>query len=535
MSSVRGAAPLGKQPNRDFVLIGRNAIGAHRSRRCLQEDNIPLCNCGSPELDTQGCGERCLNRLLSTECVRGFCRQGPACQNQRLQHCAYASFRLADMGSKGMGLQATALILEGTLVTEYIGEVVNRKEAHRRALAYQAARQRHTYIMTLSPEEVIDATQKGGYARYINHSCSPNCRAEKWLVAGEICIAIVTLRDVQPDEELTYDYKLQEQHNSKRVRCECGAAKCRGYLGTASRHRSAVCETSDHAAWDECSSESDSQAGDHDDFSSESDADVQQPSAQHVMPAVPTSSTESLQISNPASCCRSSPQHAHEGESQQWCTAQHVPLAPAALSGDAQVGQACRPERLQACMPQHADRCTTGAASCNTPEVDTSVSIGSYGADSLPGSPAHCSGTALLPARQDEQRPADPAQLISEAHATPCQADQLQTQKGGQDYAASMHDPLMDAQQPAYGSQVKDRAGRDKGVEQLARAIQASSRLKQPGQIMHACTGPDEEVTHDPAEVAWFQLPWCHYHVEQMLQSFESSYWTLATCIATHT
>lgn len=93
----------------------------------------------------------------------------------------------------------------------------------------------------------------------------------------------------------------------------------------------------------------------------------------------------------------------------------------------------------------------------------------------------------------------------------------------------------MDAQQPAYGSQVKDRAGRDKGVEQLARAIQASSRLKQPGQIMHACTGPDEEVTHDPAEVAWFQLPWCHYHVEQMLQSFESSYWTLATCIATHT
>ena len=48
-----------------------------------------------------------------------------------------------------------------------------------------------------------------GVARFINHSCEPNCRAEKWLVGGELCIAIIACTDIAPGKELVYDYRLE--------------------------------------------------------------------------------------------------------------------------------------------------------------------------------------------------------------------------------------------------------------------------------------------------------------------------------------
>ena len=56
--------------------------------------------------------------------------------------------------------------------------------------------------------EVIDATQKACCARFINHSCEPNCVTQKWLVKGELCIVIFTSVFVAAGEELTYNYNL---------------------------------------------------------------------------------------------------------------------------------------------------------------------------------------------------------------------------------------------------------------------------------------------------------------------------------------
>ncbi|KAL3139818.1 hypothetical protein ABBQ38_004116 [Trebouxia sp. C0009 RCD-2024] len=110
------------------------------------------------------------------------------------------------------------------------GEVVSAEQAAERSAAYHnMEEQPHTYFMNLSPLEIIDATRKGNRARFINHSCQPNCETQKWLIDGETSICIFALRDIAVGEELTYNYHLQ-WGGGKRIRCQCGAAKCQGYL-----------------------------------------------------------------------------------------------------------------------------------------------------------------------------------------------------------------------------------------------------------------------------------------------------------------
>lgn len=63
-----------------------------------------------------------------------------------------------------------------------------------------------TYLMRTSNNEVIDPTFKGNMARFMNHSCNPNCITQKWNVLGEICVGIFASRDIEENEELTFDY-----------------------------------------------------------------------------------------------------------------------------------------------------------------------------------------------------------------------------------------------------------------------------------------------------------------------------------------
>lgn len=84
--------------------------------------------------------------------------------------------------------------------------------------------------MKLNNHEVIDPTYKGNLARFINHSCEPNCITEKWNVLGEVCIGIFAIRDIEEDEELNFDYQFDVIHTPL-TKCLCGASKCKGYLG----------------------------------------------------------------------------------------------------------------------------------------------------------------------------------------------------------------------------------------------------------------------------------------------------------------
>jgi uncharacterized protein len=130
----------------------------------------------------------------------------------------------------GRGVFALTLIPKRTRLIEYTGERISHEEADAR---YSKAHENspHTMLFTVNDKIVIDATRRGSSARWINHSCSPNCE-----IADENDrIYIETRRDIRPGEELTYDYNLQlgEPHTAaaKRAhRCFCGSRRCRGTM-----------------------------------------------------------------------------------------------------------------------------------------------------------------------------------------------------------------------------------------------------------------------------------------------------------------
>lgn len=85
--------------------------------------------------------------------------------------------------------------------------------------------------MLFDQNMIIDAT-RGSIARFVNHSCEPNCRMVKWIVAGKPRMALFAGdRPIMTGEELTYDYNF-DPFSAKNVQeCRCGAESCRGVLG----------------------------------------------------------------------------------------------------------------------------------------------------------------------------------------------------------------------------------------------------------------------------------------------------------------
>ena len=130
----------------------------------------------------------------------------------------------------GRGVFALTDIPTGTRLMEYLGERITHREADRRYAA-EHEHSPHTMLFSVDDTTVIDATRRGNSARYINHSCNPNCEA----IEEEGRIFIETLRRVPAGTELTYDYNLvlEERHTPavKRAHaCFCGVRRCRGTL-----------------------------------------------------------------------------------------------------------------------------------------------------------------------------------------------------------------------------------------------------------------------------------------------------------------
>jgi [histone H3]-lysine4 N-trimethyltransferase ASH1L len=86
--------------------------------------------------------------------------------------------------------------------------------------------------MLFDQNMIIDATTKGSIARFVNHSCNPNCRMEKWTVNGKPRMALFAgERGIMTGEELTYDYNFDPFSQKNVQECRCGEPCCRGVLG----------------------------------------------------------------------------------------------------------------------------------------------------------------------------------------------------------------------------------------------------------------------------------------------------------------
>ncbi|MGH8178325.1 MAG: SET domain-containing protein [Steroidobacter sp.] len=130
----------------------------------------------------------------------------------------------------GRGVYAVAPIRKGARVIEYLGERISHAEADCR---YELKGQDtgHTFLFIASNRTVIDASVDGNDARFINHSCNPNCET---VIEGSR-VFIDAIRNIKPGEELGYDYQLtwestDEPEELALYACRCGARKCRGTM-----------------------------------------------------------------------------------------------------------------------------------------------------------------------------------------------------------------------------------------------------------------------------------------------------------------
>lgn len=131
----------------------------------------------------------------------------------------------------GKGAFATRPLAPGTRLIEYAGARLTPRQADARDKARQRAGQHHTFLFAIDDDLVIDAGDGGNAARWLNHSCAPNCD----VVVDGRRLWIETLHDIEPGEELVYDYAfvLPERHTPARKAqypCHCGAATCRGTM-----------------------------------------------------------------------------------------------------------------------------------------------------------------------------------------------------------------------------------------------------------------------------------------------------------------
>ncbi|KAJ1995056.1 Histone-lysine N-methyltransferase setd1b [Coemansia spiralis] len=126
------------------------------------------------------------------------------------------------------GLFASEPIFRGEFVIEYIGERIRGKLADLREEQYEREGIGSSYLFRVDGEIVIDATKCGNVARFVNHSCKPNCRAKMIVADGTKRMVIYAGQDIQAGEEITYNYKFPLEEI--KIPCLCGAAGCRGYL-----------------------------------------------------------------------------------------------------------------------------------------------------------------------------------------------------------------------------------------------------------------------------------------------------------------
>lgn len=142
----------------------------------------------------------------------------------------------------GTGVFASRTIPAGMRIIEYGGKRISPAQADA-LYPVDPDDPFHTFFFSLSSGKVIDGGNRGNDARWINHSCNPNCEAQE--NASGKRVHIVALRDIAVGEELFYDYGLvMEGRITKKLKaqycCLCGASNCRGTLLALPKKKTSV-------------------------------------------------------------------------------------------------------------------------------------------------------------------------------------------------------------------------------------------------------------------------------------------------------
>mmetsp|Transcript_29511 Transcript_29511/g.65009 ORF Transcript_29511/g.65009 Transcript_29511/m.65009 type:complete len:1964 (+) Transcript_29511:229-6120(+) len=186
------------------------------------------CGCVPDGSDNPCCLDMsCVLFACQEEC-RSNCEAGDLCGNKRIQRREWKELQVFDAGPKGRGLRIMEPLKKGDFICEYVGVAIKKEHLDSLFARYQG--ERMLYIMALDNDVYIDARKKGGIARYINHSCEPNCMVDRWKVRGVSRACVFAIRDIDAGEELSFDYKWTRKRGRAPTKCHCGTEACRGTL-----------------------------------------------------------------------------------------------------------------------------------------------------------------------------------------------------------------------------------------------------------------------------------------------------------------
>ncbi|PHU22380.1 hypothetical protein BC332_07487 [Capsicum chinense] len=234
------------------------------------------CNCTSGCSDSEQCscasrngGEIPFNtrgsilraKALVYECGPS-CKCPPSCKNRVSQHGPRYHLEVFKTESRGWGLRSRDYISCGSFICEYVGELLDEREAEnridrdeylfdvgnydeeipKRNVARNNNLKVESNYLQMKDEDgfTLDALRYGNVGRFINHSCSPNLYAQNVMYYhGDRRVPHImffTSKSIPPLEELTYHYNYHIDHvydkngNMKRKNCRCGSRKCEGRM-----------------------------------------------------------------------------------------------------------------------------------------------------------------------------------------------------------------------------------------------------------------------------------------------------------------
>ncbi|KAJ9661944.1 hypothetical protein H2198_001696 [Neophaeococcomyces mojaviensis] len=246
------------------VFIG-DATDQWRTSKFLEHSTC-LCT-----LET-GCDANCMNRFMYYECDSRNCNlTEEQCGNRAFEELRQrvkkggkynVGVEVIKTNDRGYGVRANRTFEPNQIIVEYTGEIINQEECENRmhgvykdnevcaclspnllspypssATTQSCQFTNHFtflqcyYLMAFDQNMIIDAT-RGSIARFVNHSCAPNSRMEKWTVGGKPRMALFAGDSgIMTGEELTYDYNFDPYSQKNVQQCRCGSANCRGVLG----------------------------------------------------------------------------------------------------------------------------------------------------------------------------------------------------------------------------------------------------------------------------------------------------------------
>ena len=108
----------------------------------------------------------------------------------------------------------------GDFIIEYVGKVVQTTTA-----------KNNIYYMSINRARLwINATNMGGMAKFINHSCDPNCILKQWEVNGLPRMCYFAIKEIKEGVELTFDYNWECDEDQNMTECKCGTVNCKGFF-----------------------------------------------------------------------------------------------------------------------------------------------------------------------------------------------------------------------------------------------------------------------------------------------------------------